>query len=290
MIIMGYDIPDKIRYREKIVLNLDLKQLGYIVLFLVVGALAYNLPVFQEAKIALASLSILIGVCFALFDLETKLRNRISFLTNIRLGGYLDKKVREFVEVRKIERDTIFMKNGDMRAIILVKPVNFELMDESRKKSLILNYREFLNQLAFPIQIVIRTANSVKPNYSVQDLRINNSNNKELKKLYKEFREYEDKFIENNAVKERLYYVVVPMENKKTLISGKFKEEDQLKELDLRVQLIQERLGFCGLIAIRLANNQLISLLMSYFENYIEISDDYLSRITVFKSFNKEVG
>lgn len=287
---MGYDIPDKIRYREKIVLNLDLKQLGYIVLFLVVAALAYNLPVFQEVKIALASLSILIGVCFALFDLETKLRNRISFLTNIRLGGYLDKKVREFVEVRKVERDTIFLKNGDMRAIILVKPVNFELMDESRKKSLILNYREFLNQLAFPIQIVIRTANSVKPDYSVQDLRIHNSNNKELKKLYKEFRDYEDKFIENNAIKERLYYVVVPMENKKTLISGKFKEDDQLKELDLRVQLIQERLGFCGLIAIRLANNQLISLLMSYFENYIEISDDYLSRITVCKSFNKEVG
>ena len=288
---MGYDIPDSIRYKEKIIFNLDLKQLGYIILFLIIAAVAYNLMPVQVAKIALATLFVIVGIGFALFDLETKVLHRFKYMNDIRQGGYLDKKVREFVEVSKIERDTLFLKNGEMRAVLLVKPVNFELMDESRKKSLILNYREFLNHLTFPIQIVIRTVNAIKPDYGVQDIRIDSSQNKKLKELYKEFRKFEDQFIESKAVKERIYYIVVPMENKRTMLNRNIKQEDQLKELNLRVQLIQERLGFCGLISIRLANNQLISLLMSYFENYVEVNDDYLSRITVYTSFNtaKEV-
>ena len=291
MISMGYDIPDSIRYKEKIIFNLDLKQLGYIILFLIIAAVAYNLMPVQVAKIALATLFVIVGIGFALFDLETKVLHRFNYMNDIRQGGYLDKKVREFVEVSKIERDTLFLKNGEMRAVLLVKPVNFELMDESRKKSLILNYREFLNHLTFPIQIVIRTVNAIKPDYGVQDIRIDSSQNKKLKELYKEFRKFEDQFIESKAVKERIYYIVVPMENKRTMLNRNIKQEDQLKELNLRVQLIQERLGFCGLISIRLANNQLISLLMSYFENYVEVNDDYLSRITVYTSFNtaKEV-
>lgn len=284
---MGYDIPDKIRYKEKIVFNLNLKQLGYLVLFLIIAAFAYHLPLPQEAKIALAGLSVLIGVCFAIFDFETLLLTQLGFRTDIRLGGYLDGKVKEFIGVKKIERNALFLKNGELRAVVLVKPVNFELMDESRKRSLILNYREFLNQLTFTIQILVRTVNSVKPDYSAQDSRIDKSGGKNLKELYKEFRKYERDFIDSHAIKERIYYVVVPLENQRTL-ARKIKEDDQVKDLNLRVQLIQERLGYCGLIAIRLTNSQLISLLMSYFEGYVEIGDDYLSRITVYKLFNTD--
>jgi hypothetical protein len=283
---MGYDIPDKIRYTEKIVLNLDLKHLGYLVLFLIIAALTYHLPLPQEARIVLASIFVLIGICFAIFDLETKLLVQLGFRTDIRLGGYMDRKVKEFIEVKKIERNAMFLKNGELRAVILVKPVNFELMDESRQRSLILNYREFLNQLTFPIQIIVRTVNSVKPDYSARDERIKKS--PRLTELYYEFLKYERDFIDSHAIKERIYYVVVPLENKRTLVNSKITEEDQVKELNLRAELIQERLGYCGLISIRLTNSLLTSLLMSYFEAYAEIGDDYPSRITVYNSFNSD--
>ncbi len=284
---MGYDIPDKIKYKEKIFLNLDIKQLGYLVLFVIVAALAYRLPLPQEFDTGLATLFVLIGVGFAVFDLETKLLIWLGFMNNVRLGGYMDRKVRDFVEVRKIERDMLFLKNGELRAVILVKPVNFELMDESRKRSLILNYREFLNQLTFPIQIIVRTVNSIKPDYKTQDGRMKSAN---LKELYEGFRKYESDFIEKHAIKERIYYVVVPLENRSTL-AKRIKEEDRIKELNLRAEIIQERLGYCGLITIRLKDSQLIALLMSYFDNYLEVGDDYLSRITVYSLFNsgKEV-
>lgn len=289
---MGYDIPDKIKYKEKIFLNLDLKQLAYMFGFLVIAAVAYGLPIIQEIRIVLASISVLIGIGFALFNFETKISDRFGFLTGFRLGGLSDKKVREFIEVKRIERNTLFLKNGELRAILQVKPINFELMDDSQKNSLILNYREFLNHLTFPIQIVIRTVNSAKPDYSFQDLRIHNLSNDKLKELYKEFRIFETRFIEENSIKERLYYIVVPLENKQTMMNKGIKEDDQIKELNLRVQIVQERLGQCSLFSFRLGNSQLISLMMSYFENYIEIGDDYLSRITVYKQFNtqKEVA
>lgn len=289
--IMGYAIPDKIKYKEKIFLNLDLKQLGYLIGFLILSGIAYSLPLMEEAKMVLAFVLILVGLGFALFDLETKLRLRWLYLTNVRLGGALDKKVREFIGVKKIERSSIFLKNGEIRAVLQVKPINFELLDDTRKRSLILNYREFLNQLTFPIQILIRTVNAIKPDYSHQDLKIEKSNNTELKSLYHEFRLFEERFIQDYLVKERLYYIVIPMENKRTVIRSKIKEEEQIRELNQRVALIQERLGYSGIVTFRLDTSQLISLLMSYFEPYVEVGDDYLSRITVYNLFNtnKEV-
>ena len=288
---MGYDIPDKIRYREKIFLNLDLRQLGYLISFLILAAMAYGLPMAHELKISLAFVIFLIGVGFALFDFETKLLEITGYYTDIRLGGTLDKKVRAFIGVSRIESNTLYLKNGELRVILQVMPVNFELLDETRQKSLVLNYREFLNQLTFPIQIVIRTVNTIKPDYSSLDVRVEKSNDDDLKSLFHEFRLFEEKFIQDNFVKERLYYLVIPMESRKTLINSKIREEEQQKELEQRVQLIQERLGYCGLVSFRLTTSSLVSLLMSYFETYIEVGDDYLSRITVYKSFNtaKEV-
>ncbi|MFH2023056.1 MAG: hypothetical protein ABIJ10_01965, partial [Candidatus Micrarchaeota archaeon] len=154
---MGYDIPDKIKYHEKIVANLDLKQLGYMVGFLILAGIAYGLPIIQEARLTLVFILLLTGIGFALFNFETILFDRWKYLTNIRHGGALDKKIRTFVGIRKIENNTIYLDNGEMRAIIQITPINFELLDEGRQKSIILNYRDFLNQLSHPIQIVIRT-------------------------------------------------------------------------------------------------------------------------------------
>lgn len=286
MISMGYDIPDKIKYREKMFLNLDLRQLGYLIGFLMLAAMAYSLPLAQELRISVGFLILLTGFGFALFDFETKLSEVFGYYTDIRLGGTLEKKVRGFLGVSKIERDTLFLKNGDLRAVLQIKPINFELLDDTRQKSLVLNYREFLNQLTFPIQIVIRTVNSIKPDYSFQDLRVEASDDVDLKALYHEFRLFEEKFIQDNLVKERLYYLVIPVESQRTLIKDNVKQDEQLRELDQRVRLIQERLGYCGLVSFRLTSSSLVSLLMSYFETYIEVGDDYLSRITVYKSFN----
>lgn len=299
---MAYDIPDKIKYREKIFLNFDIKQLGYLVGFLILAGLAYNLPIMPDAKLTLAFLFLLIGAGFALFDLETKLLDRWKYLANPRLGGALDKKIRVFVGVRKIENEAIYLDNGEMRALILVKPINFELLDEAMQKSIILNYRDFLNQLSHPIQIIIRTVNVTLADYfSSHEAKILKTKDESLTGLYNDFQLYEEKFLKEHFVKERIYYIAIPFNpaasqyskqgilQRKTGYSEKQKDAF-LRELDERVKIIQSKLGNCGLVSYRLNTNQLISLLMSYFEGYVEVNEDYLWRVTVCQSFFNERG
>lgn len=299
---MAYDIPDKIKYREKIFLNFDLRQLVYMAAFLILAGLAYKLPLDSDAKLSLAFLLILAGVGFAVFNLDTMLTDRWKYLTNARLGGALDKKIRDFVGTKKIENETIYLNNGEMRAIILVKPINFDLMDEARQKSIILNYRDFLNQLSHPIQIVIRTVNvSLADYFSNHEAKILKTKDESLIGLYNDFQLYEEKFLKEHFVKERLYYIVIPLNprasqySKQKFFGGRagFSEKQKdglLRELDERVRIVQSKLGNCGLTSYRLSTNQLISLLMSYFEGYVEVNEDYLWRVTVFQSFFKEGG
>lgn len=300
MITMGYDIPDKVRYKEKIFLNLDIKQVGYFIAFAVLAALAYGLPLMEEIRATLAFLALLIGFGFVYLDFDTKLLERWRFLTNVRFGGALDKKVRKFVGIRKIESDTIYLDNGEMRAIVLVKPINLELLDEGRQKSVILNYRDFLNQLSHPIQIVVRTVNvSLADYFSNHEAKILKTKDESLISLYNDFKMYEEKFLKENFVKERLYYVVIPMNpsaspsSKNNLLQRKksysARQKDAfLRELEERVRIIQSKLGNCGLTSYRLSTNQLITLIMSYFEGYVEVNEDYLWRVTVCESFFKE--
>ncbi|VVB59841.1 Uncharacterised protein [uncultured archaeon] len=281
---MSYDIPDKVRYKEKIFLNLDMKQLAYFVGFAMLAGFSYKLPLQNEAKLVLPSFAILLGIGFAFLGFERILLERVSYLRNVRIGGALDKKVRAFVGVKRIESDTVYLENGESRAILLVKPVNFELLDDGRQKSIILNYRDFLNQLPHPIQIVVRTVNvSLADYFSDHEAKILRTKDESLIGLYNDFRVYEEKFLKEHFVKERLYYVVVPISQESTTIH----KERQLKKLEERVRIIQSKLGNCGLTSYRLNTNQLVSLIMSYFEGYVEVNEDYLWRVSVCQSFFK---
>ncbi len=284
---MGYDIPDKVKYKEKIFLNLDMKQLGYFIAFALVAWVSYNLPLENEAKLILPTIVLIVGVGFIFLGFERVFLERFAYLKNVRIGGALDKKVRKFVGIKKIENDTIYQDNNELRAVILVKPVNFELLDEGKQKSMILNYRDFLNQVSHPIQIIVRTVNvSLSDYFSDHEAKILKTKDENLIGLYNDFRIYEEKFLKENFVKERLYYVVVPL-NPFEIKSSK-RSDNSLKRLEERVKIIQTKLGNCGLTSYRLNTNQLLSLVMSYFEGYVEVNEDYLWRVSVCKSFFKE--
>jgi len=69
---MGYDIPDEIKYREKVVANLDLKQLGYVFLFGILAYLAYKLPIEGNAAFILPGIFGVLGIAFVFFNFDEK--------------------------------------------------------------------------------------------------------------------------------------------------------------------------------------------------------------------------
>ena len=55
----------------------------------------------------------------------------------------------------KIRDGVVILKNGALRAILLVSSLNFDLKSSDEQEGIILQYQNFLNSLDFPVQIVI---------------------------------------------------------------------------------------------------------------------------------------
>ena len=74
-----------------------------------------------------------------------------------RKGGHATSTQR-FLPIAEIRNDTVVLKNGGLRAILQVEALNFNLKSETEQQGIISGYESFVNTLAFPVQIVIRSS------------------------------------------------------------------------------------------------------------------------------------
>ncbi|OIP77486.1 MAG: hypothetical protein CO002_01120 [Candidatus Portnoybacteria bacterium CG_4_8_14_3_um_filter_44_10] len=63
--------------------------------------------------------------------------------------------IQEKIEIDDIRDGVIFLKDGGIRAVLMASSVNFALKSVEEQDALIYHFREFLNSLDFPIQILI---------------------------------------------------------------------------------------------------------------------------------------
>jgi len=268
-----YEIPQQLKYEEKIVFGLTLPQFAAVG---IAGAAAMfiffktGLP--MEAK-ALSSIAIgAVGMGFAFFDLKKHLSNITGFYSQSRETGYLDKQTLDFVEVKEVKNDSITLKNNQLRSVLQVFPINFGIKSDDEKDATINSYQEFLNSISFPIQIVMRTVNLNLSDYlekleATIGKRVKGTKNSKLMEQFSDYRDFVEEFIENNAVKDRLFYIIIPANTE--------------KDLDVRTEQVMHKLNRVGLSNRRLHTDQLVSLLASFFEGYIEVDNDYLMPITL---------
>ncbi|MBU0591945.1 MAG: DUF87 domain-containing protein [Candidatus Micrarchaeota archaeon] len=250
---MAYDIPDEIKYREKIIFNLDWKQLGYAAVFGLLSFFSYNAIQLQgELRFVIPAIIGITGIGFIFLNIDEKARDVISYYAGIRKEPFNSKKAQRFFEVKEIRDNAVHLEDGRILAILQVYSINFELLDENRKAALLANYKAFLNQLTVPVQILIRTEPISLSEY-FRMIELNNNRKKELIiSLYADFKKFEEDFIDNSSIKERSHYLIIP-----------FEKDRQLNEI---VKITMEKLAGCGLKVDRLGNRQLRDLYFSYAE------------------------
>lgn len=277
---MSYEIPKNLRYQEKIVFNLSFEQAAWMGIFgVLIFTTFFKLPILLEGRIVISLLLVILAVGFSFFNFRTYTTNIISFLTIPKEMGYLDSKMRKFLEITSIENDTIYLQNRALKAIIQVQPINFHILSTRQKQAIIAAYKDFLNSLDFPIQIVMRTVNLNLDDYLQQlEIKVRKQKKPQLTTQFQDFESFMRKYIEENSVKNRLFYIVIPFTQSKNPLETK---SDPLEQLGIRVKLCQEKLKNCNLITKRLNTNELISLLASYFEGYIEAENEYQKTVTV---------
>ncbi len=279
---MSYEIPKNLKYEEKFFFNLSLSQAGWLGLFGTLGAIVFlKTPLPFEFKLVLGVLLLAIGGGFAFLNLREHLTTFANYFLRPKELGYLDKEMESFIEVKRIADNTLFLTNNSAKAIIQIQPINFHILDVRNQQAIISAYKDFLNSLDFPIQIVMRTVNlSLEEYLKTLGQKVKKSKNEKMHKQFADFKDFILNYIENHAVKNRLFYIVIPSDEKNPKYI--------LNQLDIRVTLCQEKLKSCNLTTKRLNTNELVSMLSSYFEGFIENGNEYLSVLS-FLEKQKEV-
>jgi type IV secretory pathway VirB4 component len=117
----------------------------------------------------------------------------------------------EFLDIAEIKDDTVIMKDGTLRAVILVSSINFSLKSEDEQNAIIASYVRFLNNLDFIFQIVIQSRElNIGAYIEYLEKKEKEQTNKLLKMQTGEYIEYIKELTSIGKIMNKRFYVVIP--------------------------------------------------------------------------------
>lgn len=186
----------------------------------------------------------------------------------------------KYLDISEIKEDTMILKDGTLRAVILVSSLNFALKSEDEQNAIINAYMSFLNTLEFPLQIVIQSRKLNIDKY-LDDLKeVEKKQTNELLKMQTgDYINFVQELVELGEIMTKKFFVVIPYDpasdkrkgfwkrlketlTPATLISlGQERFLKRRKELFKRVDHVVSSLNSIGLSAAVLDTQSIIELL-----------------------------
>lgn len=184
-----------------------------------------------------------------------------------------------YLDIAEIKENTVVMRDGSLRAVVVVSSINFSLKSVDEQNALISSYQNFLNALEFSIQILMQSRKLDVHSY-LDKLRsiMQQQTNELLRMQTQEYIEYVAKLIEFASIMNKTFYVVIPLStaaakggflsritnlfNPSKKISGvSLGFESAREELSKRTNQVASGLGSLGLKTIVLNTEELIELM-----------------------------
>ncbi len=185
----------------------------------------------------------------------------------------------KYLDISEIKNDCVFLKNGTLRAILLVSSINFALKSEDEQKAVIQSYVQFLNTLDAPLQILIQSRPfNIKPYLAYLDELRKAQRNELLKAQMADYIDFVKELVQMGEIMIRRFYLVVPynpLGDKKRGFFSRFSDvfsataivklkqekfEKYRETLFRRVDNIVSSLGSMGLKSVPLDTQSLIEL------------------------------
>lgn len=188
-----------------------------------------------------------------------------------------------FLEIAEIRENIVIMKDGTLRAVLLVSSVNFSLKSVDEQQAIVQSYMQFLNSINFPLQIVIQSRRMNIDGY--MNTLLENEKKQEndlLKRQIRDYRDFVKQMVSLGEIMQKRFYVVIPLDPLKDAtkdirkgffarvseilsptIAGKLTEERFQKmkfDLGLRVSQVSSGLSSMSLNAVQLDTQSLIEL------------------------------
>lgn len=191
-----------------------------------------------------------------------------------------------FLPIAEIKSNVVLLKNGGLRAVLLVEALNFNLKSETEQQGIISGYEGLMNTLSFPIQIVVRSAKmNIDPYIKHLRALAENQKNELLKIQTFAYADFVEHLIDIADIMQKRFYVIVPFDHS-VMRKGIFEQffswispDDSTAKavqrardfasgargLKDRVNVVQTGLENIGLISKKLTTHELIEL---YYEIY----------------------
>ena len=184
-----------------------------------------------------------------------------------------------YLDIAEIRENTVILKDGSLRAVLVVSSTNFSLKSVEEQNALIMSYQNFLNALEFPIQILMHSRKLDIHGYLDKLQAVMQQQTNELLRLQtQEYIEYIGKLIEFASIMTKTFYVVVPLSTDATKsgffskisnlfspaqkISGTRRDFDMAKEeLSKRLSQVAGALASMGLKTLTLTTEELVELM-----------------------------
>ena len=181
--------------------------------------------------------------------------------------------------IAEIKENTVVMRDGTLRAVLMVGSINFALKSEDEQNALISSYVGFLNSIDFPLQIVSQSRKLQMKPYLEQLFQLEKQQANELLRIQiADYRAFVQELVEIGQIMTKRFYVVVPydpLSNKKKSFWARFQEvlkpaltvrlkderfRERRADLDSRLRQVSGGLEGMGLNVVELDTQALIEL------------------------------
>ena len=199
-----------------------------------------------------------------------------------------------FLPISEIKEGVVILKDGTLRAVLMVSSVNFALKSEDEQNALISSYVGFLNSIDFPLQIVVQSRKmQIQPYIEQLRVREKEQTNELLRIQTADYRAFIQELVEIGEIMTKKFYVIItydPLTNKKKSFYSRFKEvlhpilpvhlkeemfQRRKKDLDLRVRNVNSGLTSIGLNVVQLDTQALIELYYSTYNPDIAFTEPF---------------
>ncbi len=205
-----------------------------------------------------------------------------------------DDSTQRYLPFSEVRDNIVIMKDGSARIVLRVEAVNFALKSEPEQDAIIYSFQHFLNSIQFPLQILVR---SLKVDIEGYLTRLKNLTAGQQNHLLKEQSERYIEFLTNLVnvaqIMKKEFYVIIPhdeVDNQSISPKGMFqmvksffagvsqtvtyeqirhnmaRVEYMKKKCQEKANMIQSSLQFVGLQSKVLDKDQLIELMISYYD------------------------
>lgn len=118
-----------------------------------------------------------------------------------------------YLDISEVREDVVVMKDGTMRAVILVSSINFALKSEDEQIAIVQAYMSFLNGLDYPLQVVVQSRQmNIDPYLTSLREKARETLNEALRGQINDYLSFIQELVTLGEVMQKQFFVVVPFD------------------------------------------------------------------------------